>query len=340
MYAFAHPPPLVGLLFFCSLAVFSLDALLFASVARAAPAVVTIGNGPSTQTGDYVNATELSNTMAFTGVTILADQIVRVEEAVDLSVSPLFGPTPFDLFLQAPVRVEVLGDVQMGAGSVWLTAPEVRLEGVLRDADGVELDQSRLTSSATDFVVGAGGSVQQASLMALENPSQPTNIRVDGASDPNLVQVWNNVHLDLQAGFVENLTLNAAGSEVDWHGGQLGETGLFGFGGTIRIHGSQFETGPYTVCSSIPPSGWTPAPPSLTNTGACLRGLLSTGEPFLVIVNFAGTLEFIQAGPPTPVPGPAGWLAPALGLAGWRALRGRTSHGTPLDRAPARLETR
>lgn len=313
-----------------------LDVLLRASAAAALPLVVTIGNEPSSQSGDHVNATDISHTLAFTSVTIGADQLVRVEESIDLSSSPLFGPTSFDLFLQAPTRVEVLGDVRMGAGSVSLAAPEVRLEGVLRGADGEALDQTRLASTAPAFVVGSGGSIHQASLMAYENPSQPTGIVVEGASDPNLVQVWSNVRLDLRAGFVESLTLYASGSEVDWRGGQVGETGLFGFGGTIRIHGSQFEVGPYTVCSGIPPSGWTPAPASLTNVGACLRGLLSTGEPFLVIANLGGTIELVQAGPPAPVPGPAVWLAPALALAGGLALRSAGARGgMEPDRASA-----
>lgn len=303
-------------------AALALVSLVVAPTAFAFPAVVTIGNGPSSQTGDFIDASDISNTLAFTSVTIQADEVVRVEAPIDLSVSPLFGPTRFDVFLQAPVEVEILGDVRMGAGSVWLTAPSVRLEGALRDADGNALDSSRLQSPATGFVVGAGGSVLQASLMAVEYPAQATEIIVDGASDPNLVNVWSHVRLELRSGFVENLTLQASGSELDWRGGQIGDTGLFGFGGTIRIHGSQFETGPYTVCSNIPPSGWMPAPASLTNVGACLRGRLSTGESFLVVVNFGGTIEFVQADPPAAVPGPGWLIVPALGLVGWRAAAG------------------
>lgn len=311
--------------------------LVASSPAAALPLVVTIGNGPSNnQTGDYVNAGELAQTLVFTSVTIAADEIVRVEADVDLSESILFGQTLFDLFLQAPERIELLGDLEMGAGSVALNAPELRLEGILRDASGSELDQSRLASPASAFVVGVGGSVQQASLMALENPSQPTSILVDGASDSNLIQVWSNVALELRSGFVENLTLYSSGSQLDWRGGQVGEAGLFGFGGTIRIHGSQFERGPFTVCANIPPSGWTPAPPSQTNVGACLRGVLASGEPFLVTVNFAGTVELVAASPPAPVPGPGLWILPALaGAAGFMQRRKvpRGGRGARGDRA-------
>lgn len=293
----------------------------------ALPALVRIGNAPSSQSGDYVNAGDIANTLAFTSVTIAAEDVVRVEDPSNVSTG-VFGSSLFDVFLQAPTRVEVLGDLTMGAGGVWLNAPSVRLEGVLRDAGGSELDQTRLASTATGFVVGAGGSVQQASLMALENPALPTTITVDGASDANLVNVWSNVRLELRSGFVENLTLLASGSQVDWRGGQIGETGLFGFGGTIRIYGSQFERGPYAVCSSLAPSSWTPAPATLTNAGACLRGRLESGETFLVIVNFGGTIEFIEAGPAAAVPGPGLWLVPAMVQAGW-LLQRRIACGRP-----------
>lgn len=302
-----------------SIALFASIAL--APAAAALPALVRIGNAPSSQSGDYVNAGEIANTLAFTSVTIGAEEIVRVEDPSDLSESAFFGPTLFDVFLQGPTRVEVLADLTMGAGSVTLTAPELRLEGVLRDADGIELDQTRLASSATSYVVGSGGSAYQASWMASENPTPPITITVDGANDPNLVNVWSNVRLELQSGFVENLTLLAAGSQVDWRGGQVGETGLFGFGGTIRIHGSQFERGPFAVCSGLPPSSWTPAPATITNASGCLRGVLESGEPFLVVFNVGGTIELVPAAPPTAVPGPGAWLGPALLLVAGRSIR-------------------
>ncbi|MBK7950007.1 MAG: hypothetical protein IPK00_14945 [Deltaproteobacteria bacterium] len=302
----------------------------------ALPALVRIGNAPSSQSGDYINTDDLANTLAITSVTILSEGVVRVEDPSNLSVSTFFGPTLFDLFLQGPTRVEVLGDLTMGAGSVGLTAPEVRLEGILRDSGGSPLDASRLASSATSFVVGSGGSVDQASWMASENPTPPITITVDGASDANLVNVWNNVRLELRSGFVENLTLLASGSQVDWRGGQIGETGLFGFGGTIRIYGSQFERGPSAVCASLPPSSWTAAPASLTNVGACLRGRLESGETFLVNVNVGGTIEFIEAGPPAAVPGPGLWLVPVLAQAGWLFQRRIGQSRAAVDRASAR----
>ncbi|MFO0689596.1 MAG: hypothetical protein U0900_12890 [Myxococcota bacterium] len=304
-------------------------------VGHAIPAVLRIGNEPSTPSGDYVNAAEIADTLAITSVFLDSEQIVRIEDPSDLSVSSIFGPTLFDLILRGPVRVEILADVRMGAGGVSILAPELRLEGVLRDADGVELDQTRLASSAATYFVGSGGSILQASWMASENPSIPTTITVDGANDTNLVNVWSNVQLELRSGFVENLTLLAAGSQVDWRGGQVGETGLFGFGGTIRIHGSQFERGPSAVCTSLPPSSWTPAPATITNAAGCLRGMLESGAPFLVGFNFGGTIELVPAAPPTPVPGPGAWLGPAMLLVAGRAIRRGAPGAGAADRRSA-----
>lgn len=251
-------------------------------------------------------------------MSILGEQDVRVVESSDLSISPVFGPTLFDLFLQAPAHVDVVGDLKMGAGSVWLLAPTVRLQGVLRDDAGVALDQTRLHApdTAQRIEVGSGGSAEQASWLAYLNPSHAVEIVVDGATDPALINVWSNTHLELRAGLLENVTLLAAGSVFDWKGGQLGETGLFGFAGTANIHGRDFERGPAAVCSTLPPSSWQPAPATLTNTQGCLRGKLSTGESFAVGFNFGGTIHLIPAASPPPVPSTGWLLGPALAIAG------------------------
>ena len=300
-------------------------SLLFAPTAHALPSIVSIGNDPSTQNGDYVNAAEIANTLAFTSVWIEAEQSVRVVDPSDLSISPFFGPTVFDVTLAAPESIEVLADLKMGAGSVHFRGPLVRLEGVLQDADGNALDQTRLSSNAQQIDVGSGGRAEQASWLAWLNPGNPVLIRVNGATDPGLINVWDNTRLELQAGFLENVTLTTANSRFDWTGGQLGETGLFGFGGTVEIHGSGFELGPYVVCNTIPGSGWSPAPASLTNSSGCLRGTLASGEPFMTVFNFAGTIHLIPVSSPAPVP-TTGWLlAPVALLAGWAAARRRLS---------------
>lgn len=296
---------------------------LAAPEASALPTVVSIGNDPSSQSGDSINAIDLANTLCFTSVTIASEGDVRVVDSSDLSVSPVFGPTLFDLFLQAPDHVDVLGDLTMGAGGVWLNAPTVRLRGTLRDASGVPLDQTRLhvPNAPMQIEVGSGGSAEQASWLAYLNPSHPVEIVVDGANDPASINVWSNTRLELRAGQLENVTLLAAGSVFDWKGGQLGETGLFGFGGTTNVYGHDFERGPAAVCSGLPPSSWQPAPATITNAQGCLRGVLSSGESFVAGFNFGGTIHLIPTASPAPVP-TAGWLlGPVLALAGALAAR-------------------
>src|SRR5262245_55890041 len=92
-----------------------LAAALFAlcSGARADPPIITIWNGPDAPDGSFLNASSLADTMAFTTVLVIAEQEIVIADDVDLSESVFFGPTIFDLMLQAPTVV-VGHDVIMG----------------------------------------------------------------------------------------------------------------------------------------------------------------------------------------------------------------------------------
>lgn len=280
--------------------------------ALAVPLEVTIGNGPSSGSGDYVNAAEIAQTMAFTTVLISAGQNIAVADSSDLSASVIFGPTLFDLWLEAPGSIVIDADLKMGAGNVRLLTPTVTLSGVLRDADGNELDHTRMASNAQTIGVGSGGSVLQASWLAYLNGGNPVHVTVDGAIDTNQANVWTNTVLALQAGSLEGVTLMGSGSVFDWRGGQLGATGIFGFGGIANIYGTGFQVAPAGICESTPEAAWTAAPGSLANAMACLRGTLSSGESFLANFHSNGTVNFMAAA--VPVPGAAWLLASALGL--------------------------
>lgn len=289
-------------------------SLLLTGTAVAEP-VYLIGNGPDA--ADYINAQSLANTLAFTSVTIPADVKVQVDEAIDLSTS-VFGQTLFDVFLQAP-QVAILGDVTMGAGSVYLNGSSIDLAGVLRATDLTPLDTTRLDTTATTINVSAGGSAVQASDLAFTTGGNPVQVSISGGSESGFVNVWTNMSLALTAGFIENVTLYGAGSVFDWYGGQLGAAGLFGFGGTANLWGTGFEIAPAWVCAALPESAWSAAPVSLTNAAGCARGQLQSGESFVVNYQTNGTITFNDVGPVVPVPAALWLFAGALGgLAGLR----------------------
>lgn len=294
-----------------------LACALMATVAPAAPLVVQVGNGPDVNDGTYINAGSIATTLGLTSVTIAADNLVQVNEAINMSTG-LFGPTLFDLFLQAP-QVTILGDVTMGAGNLNLNGTSVTLSGILRGSDATPLDSTRLGTTATSITVGAGGSAVQASDLALTNSGNPVQVSVEGGSEAGLVNVWGNMSLAFTGGFMENVTLQAAGAVFDWYGGQLGTTGLFGFGGTANLWGTGFEIAPAGVCAALPESAWSAAPVSLTNAAGCARGQLQSGESFVVNYLTNGTITFNDVGPVVPVPAALWLFAGALGgLAGLR----------------------
>jgi hypothetical protein len=290
-------------------------SLLLTGTATAEP-VVLIGNGPDVCC-DYINAGSLANTLAFTSVTIAADATVQVDEAIDVSTG-MFGPALFDLFLQAP-QVAILGDVTMGAGSVYLNGSSIDLAGVLRATDLTPLDTTRLDTTATTINVSAGGSAVQASDLAFTNGGNPVQVSVSGGSESGFVNVWTNMSLALTAGFIENVTLQGAGSVFDWYGGQLGDAGIFGFGGIANLWGTGFQIAPFVVCSTLPESAWVAAPATLPGGSGCVRGQLQSGEAFLVSYRTNGTINFNDVGPVVPVPAALWLFAGALGgLAGLR----------------------
>jgi len=277
--------------------------------AQAVP-IVAIGNGPDINDGTYINAGSLANTMAFTSVTILADQTISVVEPIDLSTS-VFGPTLFDLFMQAPT-VNVEGDVVMGAGNVYFNSAVINLDGTL-SADGNDLDHTRLSSMATTINVGGTASALQALSLGYANSSQAVAVNIFGGQFAGeYAYVYNNVHLSMSGGTIEGVQIGA--TVFDWYGGQILSGGLFSFfGGTMNVYGSDFQIAPYGTCGFINESSWVAAPLQLNNAGGCVRGQLADGSSFETQYNISGQLNFIQAAV-VPVPA-AAWLF-ATGLAG------------------------
>lgn len=279
-------------------------------VAAQAVPLVAIGNGPDMNDGTYINAGSLANTMAFTSVAILADQTVAIVEPIDLSTS-LFGPTLFDLFMQAPT-VNVDGDVNMGAGNIHFNSAVLNLNGIL-SSGGTDLDHTRLSNTATTINVDGSASALQALSLGYANSSQSVAVNILGGQfTGEYAYVFNNIHMTMSGGVIEGVQIGA--TVFDWYGGQILSGGLFSFfGGTMNVYGSDFQIVPFGTCGFINESSWGTAPLQLNNAQGCVRGQLADGSSFETQYNVSGQLNFIQAAV-VPVPA-AAWLF-ATGLMG------------------------
>lgn len=133
------------------------------------PAAVSIGNGPSTPDGTYMNAQNLADTIFNTNVTIAATSHLDVVDSIDLSVSPTFNAgTLGSLTLTAPT-LNISGNVAMGSGNVALDCNVLNLAGTFTAGGSVMCGTAsssactRLTGTATQVnVLGSGANLSQA----------------------------------------------------------------------------------------------------------------------------------------------------------------------------------
>src|SRR5262245_59878166 len=89
-------------------------ALLLLTIAPAvAVTSVTIGNGPASPDGSYLNAGNIANTLAFTNVNVTATSDITIADNIDISTGQ-FGPTFFNLSLSAPV-INLTHNIVVGA---------------------------------------------------------------------------------------------------------------------------------------------------------------------------------------------------------------------------------
>lgn len=302
---------------------FSLAPLLLGmaglDTATAVP-LVAIGNGPDAVDGSYVNAGSLANTMAFTSVTILADSTVEVADDIDLANS-LFGPTVFDVFMQAPT-VTIDGKVTMGAGNVHLNGQTVNLNDILVDSDGMSLlDTTRILGWAgtTTINVNGAGSVDQAVALAFDNIGTPATLNLLGGDHPGeSLQALGSLAATMSGGSVGGATISGGGL-FDWTGGQILD-GVLHFSGTFNIYGAGFQVAPWGNCTTTPEASWQVAPTQLNNQAQCVRGIFADSSTFRTAVNSMGTTNLIGV---SVVPVPAAvWLFGSA-MAGLGFLRRR-----------------
>lgn len=298
-----------------------LGTALAAPAGMAAPLAATIGNGPDVNDGTYLNAGSLANTMAFTSVTLLADNSITVADPIDLSTS-IFGPTVFDLFLQSPT-VTIDGAVTMGPGNLYLNAGTINLNAEVRDSFGSLLDGSRIGrvpsfSGPLAVNVGGNGSVDQAT--AIANIGVPATVNLLGGdhADESLL-AFGTLSATMSGGSVGGVSISSGGT-VDWTGGQI-LAGVLHFSGTFNIYGGGFQVAPWGDCATTPEANWAAAPGQLDNQARCVRGIFADGSAFRTAVNSIGITNFVGVSV-VPVPAAAWLLGSGLAvLGGLRRLR-------------------
>jgi hypothetical protein len=296
-----------------------ISSLALAGTSQAAPLLVEIGNGPDSGS-TYINAGSLANTMAFTSVTVVADNEVRVAESVDLSTS-VFGPTLFDLFLQAPT-VTIDGTVKMSAGNISLLGSTVNLRGELQSSDGFLLDSSRISGLAngpTTINVDGAGRLPQAEILGAIGLATTATINVLGGAHPlDSLSAYTGVNATMSGGTLAGATISGSGT-FDWTGGQILE-GVLVFSGAFNIFGAAFEIAPLGDCALTPEGSWQAVSGSLSNQASCVRGIFADGSSFRTAINSIGTTNLIGVNV-VPVPAAAWLLLGALG--GLAAVRRR-----------------
>ena len=176
-------------------AVLSLPASAWAS------STVTIGYGPELADGSYLNATNITNNLVFTSVTVFAYTSITIDEDIDLSTS-IYGIPAFDLTLNAPT-ININGDVNLSSfGNVFITATTVNLNGRITSG-GNPVNPARVFNTATQVnVLSNAASIQ-------------TGIDVSSRYSPATVQVSAGQY-DESLSITKALTLRGnAGSAAD-----------------------------------------------------------------------------------------------------------------------------
>jgi len=166
----------------------AVSGLVVAASAASAAATVTIGNGPRTLDGTYLNAQQIADNLTFTSVNLLATSEINIGDAtgpVDMSTST-YGTPQYALNLNAPTLSINQPLILAVSGNVFFTANTLVLAAPITSG-GLPIDPSRVTSTATDvYVVNDAASIQQA--IEFSSRTAPVTIHVSsGTYTENLV---------------------------------------------------------------------------------------------------------------------------------------------------------
>jgi hypothetical protein len=139
------------------------------------PDTVTVGNGPSTVDGTYVNAQDIADNLVFTSITLQASDSITVADNVDLSQSA-YGIPAFHLSLDAPTLNLDNNMVFNTFASLTLNADTMNLSGRIT-VGGTLINPARVTGTALQVnVLGNTASIQQG--MDSSSSTAPVTVHV------------------------------------------------------------------------------------------------------------------------------------------------------------------
>lgn len=210
---------------------------------------LSIGLGPDTPDGSYLNAVGLSDTLAFTTLIIQADNSITFVDPVSFANSLFFGPTTYGVTLQS-ATINVSNPVIMSPGNFILQAPSVNLNAGITNAGGTLIASPQLSGTATQVaVLSPNASIQQG--IAIANTASLANVAVSsGAYAQNIALNKSTVTLGL-GNIVLNGNLNVDAGSFNTGGGSLNVSNLT-LGSTAGGNGSHIQAnGTVTVNDTL-----------------------------------------------------------------------------------------
>jgi hypothetical protein len=199
---------------------------LTSAPAQAVP-IVSIGNGPAAPDGSYLNSTNIANTLAFTIVNVSATTSIDIADPIDISTSPSFGTTFFNLSLAAPT-VNLNNNINLSASSN-LVLPGVstfNLTGKVTNGATVLGPTRFLSNSAVTQVnvLASTASIQQA--VDLSSATSPVTVAITTGQSNETVSISKSLTLSTSApaGHINN-----------------GDLRLLSSAATITLSGSAFS---------------------------------------------------------------------------------------------------
>ncbi len=231
------------------------------------PLFLDLGNGPSAPNNTYLNADSLTDSLAFSNITLQADYYISIVDPINLSSSLFFGPTLYNLTLQSAV-VNINNPIVIGAGNFSVLAPTVNLAATITDTSSTPLGGTRLSGSATQVnITSTNASIQQgilfSSVVAPATVSIATgtyNQNVDlNRPQPHHLAFSNNValngNLNINSGSFSagggtgNLTVNnlTLGSAAGGNAGHTQTGGSVTVSNTMTLGNAASSTGTYNL---------------------------------------------------------------------------------------------
>lgn len=252
-------------------------------------AVVSVGNGPPSGGGSYLNAFNTAQTLFFTTVNIVADNEVRYVEPVDLGTSG-FGTNSFNLTSTAPLT-SVLANVGIGNAQFIVQSAQLDLAGNFTRVNG-PLNLASLQGAATTVNV-------QSNAASLQQALQFTNLSV-GQSTVNAA-----------FGTASSLVFSYDTTMILSGGLLSGSIAMNHASSLLQMLGSGFQLDTGAGFQAF-------ATGSISALSGQLTGFLNSGDAF--------TVSFTQATPNqisvinssvVPVPGAVWLFGSALGVMAW-----------------------